>query len=125
MRVVYIAEDGKQFKSEYECEEYETELQLSRMNGIIKGVDEMNNPIDVRSPNIDEVSIWYASSDDAAKMLKFFLDRGGLVTKGIEKAGVYIWSNENYCWMPISDIMNQHLNAIEKLNRTIDLVTKK
>ena len=99
MKIAYIADDGKQFDSEYDCEKYEMSKKMINIifvdneGHILSDIDDIVRAVIVIIP-----------IEDAVEMAKEILKWHGISIDGIDGVGAYIYSNNEkwYGWKKVS-----------------------
>lgn len=95
MRVVYIADDGKEFDDQYDCEDYEWKLNHPSLNDI-RLYDEKGNELkNIFSQNTYEIVMKIiVPSEIAAKDLCELGHYTGYCSyKDINEPGEWVWNN--------------------------------
>lgn len=100
MQPVYIAEDGKEFKDEEECQEYEFDMLEKSLNQYcFNGAFEESRVEEctfVHMPTINIVK-------DFVKMRNVI----GISSKGVDNPGIYMSSDYNNSWVNLNDITSR------------------
>ena len=98
MRTVYIADDGKEFDDEYECEHYEWKLKHPNLTFVTLFDKDKNVLNDIFSEDTyGSVMTIVVLNDDAAKELRDFVDYAGYCAyQDIEEAGVWVWNEHRF-----------------------------
>lgn len=91
MKVIYIAEDGKKFDDEYECEEYERSLKMANLPPLTM-FDHEGEPTD--QPD----AAWFVKIDteEEADAAHFWNEETGANIP--EETGIYFYNEYNNYW---------------------------
>ena len=95
MKIIYIADDGKQFDDEWECENYEFVIKHPSLKDICFYDENGNMLDDVLDQNTYEYAMKIiVPTDEAAKSL-YELEKyaGFCAYRNIDSAGTWVWEN--------------------------------
>ena len=98
MRVVYIADDGKEFTDKYDCEDYEWKLNHPYINDV-RLYDKDNNEIkNILSQDTYEIVMKIVvPSENAVKDLQDLGRYAGFCCyENIDEPGEWVWCNEDW-----------------------------
>ena len=100
MRVIYIADDGKEFDDEFECEHYEWALDHPHIKEIVCYDRNGNVLEDIFSQDTYETAMKIVvPTDEAAKELREVGRYCGFCNYiDIESAGVWVWGKIDFNW---------------------------
>jgi hypothetical protein len=76
--IIYVADDGKEFKNESECYFYDWRLKVKKIQGKLKIYDYNFSPMDIeKKPDSGEIAYIRADTDEAVDfMKKWFREEG-------------------------------------------------
>lgn len=96
MRVVYIADDGKEFDDQYDCEHYEWKLNHPSLNNIHLYDKDNNELEDLFSEDVYGIVVKIIVPDEnAAKDLRELGDYTGYCCyEDIYEPGEWVWNDE-------------------------------
>lgn len=93
---IYIASDGTEFDDECACEGYEMRLVERQM---------LCFDSNFRRTTLSNCTYAIARTDNEAESLKVVSDYWGLSNRGLNKAGVYMYSERSDCWTNLSEVI--------------------
>ena len=111
---VYIAEDGTVFTDENECVDHEYNILLKTFECF----DQNYKPTDIESCCFLKIAY-----DDAVNNFKQVCEYIGITSKGVDKRGIYLYSDYDDCWINLDDaifnltvlpLKNTYTNEMEK-----------
>lgn len=94
---IYISDDGKEFHDEDACLNHEFNIRK-------KMVSEYCYDVHCNKSTIDECVIVYLPDDEAVKAFVSVFDTCGLVYYGIDKPGLYIWTECGDNWVNVDEV---------------------
>lgn len=127
MKVIYIADDGKQFNDENECMEYEFQKLYEKGESIISGFGPDDNWISFSEAHFcREATIISLKTEEAVKLFIRRCTEENLSNEGIDKPGIYIWGDskyaycENYQWTNATEVLEDYENLLNGLKNLIN-----
>ena len=115
MKTVYIADDGKQFDNEYDCESYELEKKMKNIiiltsdEEIISSLERAELADIIIAPTKDGV-------ENACDIMRYY----GIYTRGLEQ-GINFYNESKGGWVSFDEI---HTDTIGKL-KAIEAIGEK
>lgn len=113
--IKYIAEDGKEFKSEKECKKYEAQLLIDSFDGNLHMFDEDCQPSttadDTMFVKITSKEAWNHFHNLCNNEISLSMDDSWLDYE----PGVYFWNEDKYCWVRFSDYEKEYFDIRNKL----------
>lgn len=103
MRVVYIADDGKEFDDKYDCEDYEWKLNHPGLNDV-RMYDEDDNKIkDMLSQDTYEIVMKIiVLNENAVKEMKDLARYTGFCCYGnIDEPGEWVWNDKGWKFVKV------------------------
>jgi hypothetical protein len=128
MKIVYtyIADDGTEFDSKYECEEYEKKQQVN-FESVILLDDEFNRLFEL-SENTFEV-MWYMKildGDKASDLMKWAHDYTGICMDGLPERlkdeEVYAWDDDRGEWYNPAELAVRYKNIWDAIEKAVDVL---
>ena len=116
MHIVFIANDGRQFDNQWECENYEEQQKIATYNLKSRFFDENRHLMDITDLARCVEQGWYmeiATMEEAKLIAKYAEENVGIVLfEGPPQVGRFYYSNEDERWMSIEVLYNAYANAL-------------
>lgn len=95
MKILYIADDGKEFDNEFECEDYEWKLHHSYLNQVIF-YDKDNNKLDPFNDGTYKKTekVFVPDNDSLDDLLEYANYTGYCDYTDISFSGTWVWSED-------------------------------
>ena len=103
MKIIYIADDGKEFDNEFDCEDYEWKLNHPYLKDICFYDKDNNNLVDIFTDDAyGKTERVVVSSENALKDLQEFADYTGFCCYGdIVECGEWIFNEEKCTFIKV------------------------
>ena len=109
-QVVYIADDGKEFDDEEDCAEYEFNLLTASVKKYC--YDKNFEPED-----IDGCEFVHIPTEKVMKGFKICCDALEIVSDGIDKPGIYMYSDYSQTWVNLDDVTSRFKSVLDEKER--------
>lgn len=95
MKILYVADDGKEFYNEFECEDYEWKLHHPYLNHVIF-YDKDNNKLDPFKDGTYEKTekVFVPDNDSLDDLLEYANYTGYCAYTDISFSGTWVWSED-------------------------------
>lgn len=125
IKTVFIANDGKEFEDEYECQCYELSMEVRKTCGALKFFDEDGKKLEVSPRAVDEVFFVVAENDFAVEVAQKVFAEGGYVSPwdcGTYDPGYYVYVGDRRDmfraeWLDFNDIEDFYNTCDNVFNR--------
>ncbi len=120
MKIVYYADDGKEFNNRDDCEEYERQQNYEKADGIIAGFCNAERIPYSDDDFTDKITILYLADQTAVEIFKDRCYKEDTYFQGIDKPGIYFWNNGDWEgpqgeWVLIDDIISVYEEKLKEL----------
>lgn len=116
MRIVYIAEDGREFDNQWECEVYEDQQRIAAYNLKSRFFDKERHLMDITDLARCVEYGWYmeiATMEEAKLIAKYAEENVGIVLfEGPPQVGRFYYSEEDELWMSIEVLYNAYADTL-------------
>lgn len=116
MRIVFIANDGQVFNTQWECEAYEEQQKIAAYNLKSRFFDENRRLMDITDLAHCVEHGWYmeiATMEEAKLIAKYAEENVGIVLfEDKPQVGRFYFSRDDELWMPIEVLYNAYANVL-------------
>lgn len=116
MRIVFVANDGREFNTQWECEAYEEQQKIASYNLKSRFFDKDRHLMDITDLTHCVEYGWYmeiATMEEAKLIAKYAEENVGIVLfEGPPQVGRFYYSDEDELWMSIEVLYNAYANAL-------------
>ena len=116
MRIVFIANDGRQFDNQWECENYEEQQKIASYNLKSRFFDENRHLMDITDLARCVERGWYmeiASMEEAKLIAKYAEESVGIVLfEDKPQVGRFYFNDETDHWTPIEALYDAYINVL-------------
>lgn len=119
MEILYKAKDGKIFNDEWECENYENDLECQELADTLFWWNSNREPIPV-SKDADNLYYFYIKSEKAIDFMDSICYSNGWSYDELEENGMYYWSERDECFRNTTqqiDFYEDEINTIRHIQR--------
>ena len=99
-KTVYIADDGQEFVCEDDCLDHEFDIMVKFLDGYC--YDKTFN-----KTSVEDCVFAYLPSGELVKIFVEACDGYGLVSDGVDKPGIYMYSDFSATWVNMDDIVSR------------------
>lgn len=131
MEIIYRADDGTEFDSLYECEQYEAEARIEQYEGRIVALDCNDNKMTLADGNFySECMVVYLEDNEAVDFFKDGSERESVSYYGVDGPGVYVWGDSKWVlskdeergWIPLDEVLKEYHDKTRSLESLISLM---
>ena len=106
-RKVYIADDGREFVCEDDCLDHEFDI-------VVKLLDDYCYDAKFNKAGVDACSFAFLPSGEMVDIFVKACDVYGCVSDGVDKPGIYMYSDFSGCWINLDDVYARFNEVLKK-----------